>query len=126
MNPLKSLPDSLFSLSKRALANKYISEGVNPDEAPVLGLIEMLVEKRLHNYETFLKYDGAKYSEKDFDKIYKYTTYYYYKLNKRGNITGIYVHPDGIPDYFCCWFTIVPKQINLLKHLKVNDFNLNE
>jgi Leucine-rich repeat (LRR) protein len=124
MNPLESLPDSLFSLSKRALANKYISEGVNPDEAPVLGLIEMLVEKRLHNYETFLKYDGAKYPDKDYDKIDKYTTYFYYKLNKKGNITEIYGHPDGFP-YYCCWYTIVPKQINLLKHLRVSQFNLN-
>jgi hypothetical protein len=119
-NPLLSLPDSLYSFSKRAYAPKYISEGIRPEEAPVLGMMEMLCGKRLHNWENFTKYY---LNADDLHKDYHYVTHFYYKLNKNGHIIGIEAHPDGLKDNEC-WFTVVPKQIELLKYLRPsnNDF----
>ena len=116
-NPLSSLPDSLYSFSKRVYAPKYISEGIRPEEAPVLGMMEMLCGKRLHNWENFSKY----YLDADYlDKDDYYMTHFYYKINNKGHIIGIKAHPDGLNDNEC-WFTVVPKQIELLKYLRPNN-----
>ncbi|MFX1337084.1 MAG: HEAT repeat domain-containing protein [Promethearchaeota archaeon] len=121
-NPLSSLADSLYSFSKRVYAPKYISEGIRPEEAPVIGMMEMLCGKRLHNWENFSKY----YLDADFShKDDYYVTHFYYKLNNQRHIIGIEANPDSFKKNEC-WFTVVPKQIELLKYLRPSDNDFSE
>ncbi len=96
---IKDIPDSLFRLAKRNFSRKYVKEGVNTSEAPVLGLLEFFTGMRLKK----AKID---------DHIY---THYAcnYKINQNGNIIGIYLY--GYPIFQTCIF---PKQLCFLEFLE--------
>ncbi len=84
-NNIKLIPQSLFELAKRKQAKKYIIKGVNEDEAPILGLLELLSGIRLQKLE---KNEDIYHSEK-FDPLH---FMYHYKINELGYITHIYFY----------------------------------
>jgi Leucine-rich repeat (LRR) protein len=96
---LKTLPKSIFELSRRNFTQKYVSKGVNIHDAAVLGIFEMLVGRKLKNIK--LIRDGE---EKR-----------HYKLNGKGFIISLDISFDG-SSLYCLPF--IPEQISLLKHLE--------
>ena len=88
----------------------------------MLGMLEMLCGRRLHNYANFEKYCDVDYWDESCDryKEHYYYTYFYYHLDNKRHIVGIQVHPDGLNDGEC-WFDIVPEQLSSLKYLKPED-----
>lgn len=107
---LNSIPKSLFSLVKNNFASKYEDEGVNSEEAPTLGLLEIL---------TGMKLKRLKINEKG-SNLYACD----YRINEEGKVIGIYLH-----GYHSFQISFIPKQICLLKHLEelvLRDQNIQE
>ncbi|MFX1303725.1 MAG: leucine-rich repeat domain-containing protein [Promethearchaeota archaeon] len=99
-NPgIKKIPDSLLKLIKQNFVKKYRNEGVVTDEAPVLGLLEIL---------TGMKLDKIQKKDK-ISKLYACG----YRLNTEGSIIGIYLY-----GYYSFQINFIPLQICSLKYLK--------
>ena len=97
--------------SKQFLSFKYIEEGVNEDEAPILGLLEILIGEKLKKADK--KKDWVVYC-----KAWLYRLCYccgarYYTINEEGHVLGIYlsVRENLYQKSF-------PEHINSLKFLK--------
>ena len=98
---LKYLPNWIIQFSERIFTKKYIKEGVNPKEAPILGLFEILL--------------GYKLEKADLEECVNGEGGCFYKINKKGNVIGIYIH-GNYPD--CPVLPLIPNQIGELKSLK--------
>jgi len=88
-NPITGIPDWLFNFSRERLSFKYIEEGVKEDEAPILGLLEILVGEKLKKANK--KEDWVVYC-----KAWLYRLCYccgarYYTINNEGHVLGIYL-----------------------------------
>ncbi len=103
---LKSIPKSLLKLINKNFILKYIIEGLSPNEAPVLGLLEILLGTKIKNIDN--------YSETD------YNIEPYYKINEQGHIIEI---SNCMSRHR---LSIFPKQICYLKYLKEINFCNNE
>ncbi|MFX1316213.1 MAG: hypothetical protein ACFE9T_10140 [Promethearchaeota archaeon] len=104
-NNLKLIPKSLFELAKRKQARKYIFNGVNEDEAPVLGLLELLSGIRLKKLEK----DEDIYHSVEFNPFH---FMYHYRINEMGHITSIYFY------FREPYLGVFPQQICSLKYLE--------
>jgi len=110
-NPITEIPDWLFDFSQKCLSLKYIQEGVKEDEAPILGLLEILVGEKLKKADK--KENWVVYC-----KAWLYRLCYccgarYYTINEEGNVLGIYLSVrENL--YQKCF----PEHINSLKFLK--------
>lgn len=93
------IPKSLFLLSKRNFSNKYINEGVNLTDAPLLGLIEILTGQSLSKVGL----------NEELNKLYACN----YRINKEGNVIGIYLY-----GYHSFKINLIPEQIFSLKFLE--------
>jgi len=96
---INNIPKSLFSLIKQNFSKKYINEGVDLNEAPTLGILEVLTGQKLEKIHT---------SEKT-NKLYACN----YRLNKNGHIIGIYLY-----GYHSFQINLIPEQIFSLKFLE--------
>ena len=97
---LKYIPQSILLMAKKRFCRKYVWEGVSPEEAFVLGLLEILTGSRLNKLkmDEFIIYrDKASH----------------YRTNDRGNVIGIYIFHSKLSN-----LTIVPEQICSLKFLQ--------
>lgn len=110
-NPITEIPDWLFAFSKEVLSFKYVEEGVKEEEAPILGLLEILVGEKLKKADK--KKDWVVYC-----KAWLYRLCYccgarYYTINEDGHVLGIYlsVRENLYQKAF-------PEHINSLKYLK--------
>lgn len=102
-NHLKSIPDSIYDFAKKNMAEKYIEEGVNEDEAPVLSLLEIFQGRKLEKREEKEDWEwelGA----------------CHYDIDEKGNIKGIYI--NGEVEEHICWLEFFPEQICELKNLE--------
>jgi hypothetical protein len=92
--------------------DNYIQMGVNPNDASVLGILEVLIGYQLG----FKKIDYDEYYrilEDSFENLD-------FKINKEGFVTGLYIGnlgPEGL--------SFIPKQIYKLKYLREVDFSNN-
>ncbi|MFX0042978.1 MAG: leucine-rich repeat domain-containing protein, partial [Candidatus Hodarchaeota archaeon] len=135
-NNIKLIPKSLFELAKRKQAKKYIIKGVNEDEAPVLGLLELLSGFRLQKLE---KDEDIYHSEK-YDPLHFMN---HYKINELGYLTHIYLYSRepylGVfPPQICSlnyleelhlstqFIKFIPECIGNLTSLKVLNLMCNE
>ncbi|UCD00781.1 MAG: hypothetical protein JSV23_07795 [Promethearchaeota archaeon] len=99
-NPeIKKIPEALFKLIKQNFVKKYRDEGVITDEAPVLGLLEILTGMKLNKIQ----------KNEKISKLYACG----YRLNTEGNIIGIYLY-----GYYSFQINFIPKQICSLKFLE--------
>jgi len=129
---LKRVPDG-FKIVKQIKSLKYINEGVNKDEVEVLVLLEIL--SGLQFKKITAKFNGE---------------LSVYKINEKGNIIGIYIHPNirfgnirsyphfELPEKICslkhleelhlwgCGITKIPDCIVNLSSIKILDLNLNK
>lgn len=96
---LNSIPKSLFSLVKNNFASKYKNEGVNSEEAPALGLLEILTGMKLKRLTI----------NENRSNLYACN----YRINEEGKVLGIYLY-----GYHSFQITFIPEQICLLKHLE--------
>ena len=96
---VNKIPDSLLKLIKQNFTKKYTDEGVIMDEAPVLGLLEILTGMKLNKIQ----------KKKKISKLYACG----YRLNTEGNIIGIYLY-----GYYSFQINFIPKKICSLKFLK--------
>lgn len=96
---LTHIPKSLFLLSKRNFSKKYINEGVNLSDAPLLGLLEILTGQNLSKVGL----------NEELNKLYACN----YRINKEGNIIGIYLY-----GYHSFKINLIPEQIFSLKFLE--------
>ncbi|MFX0134699.1 MAG: leucine-rich repeat domain-containing protein [Candidatus Hodarchaeota archaeon] len=92
-------PQSLFRLIKKNFIQKYIDEGVIFNEAPVLGLLEVLTGMKL---KKLIK-------KEKISRLYACD----YKINLNGNIIGIYLY-----GYHSFQINIVPEYLSSLKFLE--------
>lgn len=92
---LNNIPTSIETLARQNFSQKYIDEGVNPNDAVVLGILETFVGKKL------------------IDAIPGDDDYHFYHKDKKGNVVKIII---GGSEYF--YIRIIPKQIYLLKNLQ--------
>ncbi len=95
---LKKFPNSLILLIKQNFVKKYINEGVNSNDAHILGLLEILTGMKLR-----------KFTNNKLPKLYACD----YKVDLNGHITGIYLY-----GYHSFQINFIPKQIYKLKHLE--------
>ena len=104
-NNIKLIPKSLFELAKRKQAKKYIIKGVNEDEAPILGLLELLSGFRLQKIEKNVDiYHSEKYDPLHF--------MYHYKINELCYLTHIYLY------FREPYLGVFPQQICSLNYLE--------
>lgn len=96
---LNRLPYSLFRLIKKNFIKKYIDEGITPEEAPVLGLLELLTGMKL---KKLLR-------KKDISSLYACD----YIVNLNGNITGIYLY-----GYHSFQINLIPEQLRISKFIE--------
>ncbi len=105
---LNSIPQSLISLVKSNFSQKYQDEGVISDEAPVLGLLEVLTGQKLKKLEK--------------DESVSKTCAINYKLNSDGNVIGIYIY-----GYYGFQINFIPQQLqwlNELEEIVIRDQNI--
>lgn len=132
-NNIKKIPNSLFELSERNLAKEYILNGVIPEEASVLGLLELLSGIKLQKIE-------MNKQASDYNDINHWM--YNYKLNQSGNVIEIWLYSMepflGIFPVQLCQLKyleelhleknsikFIPKQIGKLGAIKVLNLMLN-
>lgn len=97
---LNSIPNAILQLAKNNISQKYIDNGVKPNEAFVLAVLEMLYGRELeilNNNESMINRDKA----------------WHYKIDKNNNITGICLF-----NKFIQYLGIFPEQICSLKFLE--------
>ncbi len=98
-SPIKEVPNSFFKLIKQNFTHKYIHEGVLKDEAPILGLLEVLTGMKLNKIQ----------KKEKISKLYACG----YRINTEGNIIGIYLY-----GYHSFQINFIPKQLCSLKFLE--------
>ena len=96
---IKQVPKSFLKLIKQNFINKYKYDGILPDEAPILGFLEVLIGMKLNKIQK---------KEKN-PKLYACD----YKLNTNGNIIGIYLH-----GYHSFQISYIPEELCLLTNLE--------
>jgi len=99
---LKTFSKSAFKFAKQNLAQKYINEGVLPEEAHVLGLFEMLTGYKLENEKTL----GP-------DLTNGHESAKFFELNQTGHVIKLTIIP-----YEDFSLTFIPRQISRLTYLK--------
>ncbi len=105
---LNRLPYSLFILIKKNFIKKYINEGITPEEAPVLGLLEFLTGMKLKKLV----------KKKDISSLYACN----YIINLNGNIIGIYLY-----GYHSFQINLIPEQLRIstfIEELVLRDQNI--
>jgi len=107
---LNSIPNSLIKLIKQNFIRKYINEGVNSEEALVLGLLEILSGMKLHKSKR-----GDKLSN-----LYGCN----YKLDNKGHIYGIYLY--GYHSFHLRTFTEHLCSLKFLEELVLRDQDIEE
>jgi len=110
-NPIDKIPDWLIVFSEKMLSYKYIEEGVKEEEAPILGLLEILIGEKLKKADK--KKEWVVYC-----KAWLYRLCYccgarYYTINEKGHVLGIYL---SVRENF--YQKSFPEHINSLKFLK--------
>jgi hypothetical protein len=90
---LEEIPESLYQLSEHNFAKNYIDAGVKPEEAVILGVFEILLNKELEKQPS----DSLDW----------------YKTNKDGHIVEI-----KLVSYNSPFFSIISKIIDRLKYLE--------
>ena len=103
------IPEWVWDLAKRYHAKTYIKDGVRPDEANILGLLDLILYTKIQKYEDY-DYIDDPYS----DNICAY------RQNKKGHVIGLYIFSNARK------LTILPEQIGELKWLIDLDFHNNE
>ena len=98
-SPIKEVPNAFFKLIKQNFTHKYIHEGVLKDEAPILGLLEVLTGMKLNKIQ----------KKEKISKLYACG----YRINTEGNIIGIYLY-----GYHSFQINFIPKQLCSLKFLE--------
>ena len=101
-NKIRKFSEHAYKFAKQNLAQKYINEGVVPEEAPVLGLFEMLTGYKLEN-EKALRPDHSNGHE----------SAKYFGLNSAGHVIKLVIVP-----YEDFYFTFIPHQISHLVYLE--------
>ncbi len=97
---MKEIPRSISLLAKKYFSRKYIWEGVSSNDAFVLGLLEILTGFELKRLKPE---DFTMYRE----------SACHYKINKKGNVIGIYIFHPQLSN-----LTIIPDSLCTLGHLK--------
>ena len=108
-NKLKRFSKSAFLFAKQNLAQKYISEGVALEEAPVLGLFEMLTGYKLENVKTLVP---------DLTSLHESAKHF--ELNEAGHVIKLTIIP-----YEDFYFKFIPHQISRLVYLEELEFLYN-
>ncbi|MFX1280511.1 MAG: leucine-rich repeat domain-containing protein [Promethearchaeota archaeon] len=103
---IRKIPNSLINISNQKFLKRYIDLGVDKTEAPILGLLELLSDIPLEKIEFF----EDEFDSEKFDPI---NSMHCFKLNEKGNIIRLYFYSYHYP---LVW--ILPKQIDLLQHIK--------
>lgn len=129
---LKELPNSLFQLSQKSFTKKYIRKGVDPQEAAVLGLLEILSGRKLKRF----RINQDIYSDHGIACGYK--------IDANGHIISIAIqHREQIyleifPSQICSLKNLeelrlvinkiksIPNDINKLKNLRILDLSYNK
>lgn len=96
---LEYLPNWITHFSEKIYAEKYIRQGVTPKEAPILGIFQLLLGPKLEKLKDCTYGEGGRF----------------YKLNKNGNIIGIYIY-GNYPDTPV--LPLIPEQISELKFIE--------
>jgi len=97
-NRLKKLPNWLKNFVKKKYLNKYVNEGVDRDEATILGILEILSGKKLEKIEIQ-------------EDITQWEQLLYYKLNNEGKLVGLFINDEKVE------IGIFPQEICLLEFL---------
>lgn len=115
---LNNLPDWVKLKARKHYLRRYIKEGVNKNDAYVLGLLEILRNSPLKNVkndviEYLVEVSEDMYNEADIDKyidefLYDAMYYEYYRINKLGYITTIQLFSN---------IRFIPEEVNDLKSL---------
>jgi len=102
-----SIPNWILYIAKRCYAKGYIKDGVNENEAAILGLFDLLI-----GYELYML---GKYQD-----VQSHSQICAYRLNQNGHISEIYLsNPKKFKLY------ILPEQITILTSLEILDLNNN-
>ena len=105
---LRLIPQSIIIMAKEYLSRKYIREGVNPREAYIIALMEIL--------------SGTKLKKINVDELIIYKDEACnYKINEKGYVIGIYIFNSHLSN-----LTIFPKQICSLQNLEELEFPNND
>ena len=104
----KSIPDWILSIVKKCHSRIYLKNGIKEIEAITIGLLDLLSGYELYEL-------GPSQS------IHNYSQIYAYRLNKKGNVSELYI---SNPRKFK--LSILPEQIKNLKELTLLDLNSNE
>ncbi|MHA1724926.1 MAG: leucine-rich repeat domain-containing protein [Promethearchaeota archaeon] len=106
---LKKLPHSILSLSRRVTAPHYVVENVCPEDACILGLLEIIIGQKLKQLQE--------------NEPLSTTCACHYKINKEGRVIGIYIY-----GYYFFQISVFPEQIcklQDLEELSIRDQNIN-
>ncbi|MHA2281144.1 MAG: tetratricopeptide repeat protein [Promethearchaeota archaeon] len=98
-NNLSKLPIWLVEFSNKKLTEKYINEGVLDAEVTILGLLEVISGGKLEKAQ-------------ENDDVLTWEVALHYKVNKRGNIKGIYLRSERLK------IGIFPSQICSLEFIE--------
>ena len=98
---LRTIPNDILKFAKHKTAKRYLKHGVIPNEAYVLGLLEIL---GLVSFSKLSPYVIRWYQE------YEYSNF---KLDKRGHITSL-----SMVGYEDSCVNLIPEQIGELKYLE--------
>jgi len=97
---LNLIPQSIITMAKKYLSMKYIREGVNPSEAFILALMEIL--------------SGSKLKKIKADELIIYKDEACnYKINENGHVIGIYIFNSHLSN-----LTTFPNQVCSLEYLE--------
>lgn len=112
---LAEIPQWVKEKARKYHSRKYIREGVDKNDACVLGLLEILLGEKIQNYRITINQrrllsDFA--SENDED--YFFEDPFYYKINEKGNVTEILIGEQTGEHNI----RILPEEIMNLKALK--------
>lgn len=97
---LNYIPNPIVLIAKKYICRKYIWEGVQPNGAFILALLEIL--------------SGSKLEKNSIDNLIIYKNKACnYKISEKGHILGIYIYNSQFSN-----LTLLPSHICILKHLK--------
>ncbi len=102
-NNLKTLPKTIFKLSLRNFSQKYVNNGVDPHDAAVLGILEIMLGDRI---------EDIKLTRRDHGEMILY------EHNDEGFIIRLIIHLEDTGR-----FLFIPECIGSLKHLENLDIS---